>query len=95
MYELQHWLSETVGQAYFHEHTAGGCLKHIGIYLYRREFLLRYVGLPRTPYEASEALEQLRILEHGYPVDVVEATEDSLSVDTPADLAEVEALLRR
>jgi 3-deoxy-manno-octulosonate cytidylyltransferase (CMP-KDO synthetase) len=74
--------------------SGGGCRKHIGIYLYRRQFLLRYVELPRTPLEESEALEQLRILEHGYSMAVVEVEEDSVSVDTPADLAEVEALLR-
>jgi 3-deoxy-manno-octulosonate cytidylyltransferase (CMP-KDO synthetase) len=74
--------------------SGGGCRKHIGIYLYRRQFLLRYVELPRTPLEESEALEQLRILELGYSMDVVEVEEDSVSVDTPADLAEVEALLR-
>jgi 3-deoxy-manno-octulosonate cytidylyltransferase (CMP-KDO synthetase) len=73
--------------------TGGECRKHIGIYLYNRQFLLRYVDLPRTPLERSEALEQLRILEHGYSIDVVEVAEDSVSVDTPADLEEVEALL--
>jgi len=72
-----------------------GYFKHIGIYLYRREFLLEYVKLQPTPLERSEALEQLRILEHGYPVHVIEVAEDSISVDTPEDLAEVESLIAR
>ncbi len=69
--------------------------KHVGIYLYRRDFLLEYVTLAPTPLETAESLEQLRILEHGYPVHVVLADEDSLSIDTAEDLAEVEALLAR
>jgi 3-deoxy-manno-octulosonate cytidylyltransferase (CMP-KDO synthetase) len=71
-----------------------GYLKHIGIYLYNREFLLRYVKMEPGCLERSESLEQLRILEHGYAIHVVEVTEDSVSVDTPEDLAEVEALVR-
>lgn len=70
-----------------------GYFKHVGIYLYRREFLLEYVKLAPTPLELSESLEQLRILENGYPVHVVLAEEDSISVDTPEDLQEVEALI--
>jgi 3-deoxy-manno-octulosonate cytidylyltransferase (CMP-KDO synthetase) len=70
-----------------------GYMKHIGIYLYRREFLLEYVRMSATPLEASESLEQLRVLEHGYPVFVVEAAEDSVSVDTPEDRDVVEAMI--
>ncbi len=73
--------------------TVEGYLKHIGIYLYRREFLLEYVRLAPTPLEVSESLEQLRILENGFPVYVVRAEEDSVSVDTPEDVLEVEALI--
>jgi 3-deoxy-manno-octulosonate cytidylyltransferase (CMP-KDO synthetase) len=72
-----------------------GYFKHVGIYLYRREFLLQYVRMESGPLEISESLEQLRILEHGYPVYLVEVAEDSVSVDTEADLAEVEELVRR
>ncbi len=71
-----------------------GYYKHVGIYLYRREFLLEYVRMVPTPLERSESLEQLRILEHGYPVFVVEVPEDSVSVDTPEDLAQVERMIR-
>src|SRR5262245_26841132 len=70
-----------------------GYFKHVGIYLYRREFLLRFVTLEPTALELSESLEQLRILEHGYPIYLVEVIEDSVSVDTPEDLAHVEALV--
>jgi 3-deoxy-manno-octulosonate cytidylyltransferase (CMP-KDO synthetase) len=68
--------------------------QHVGLYAYRREFLLEYVKLPRTPLEETEALEQLRALEHGHPIRVaaIEGWE-SLPVDVPADVAKVEAAL--
>jgi 3-deoxy-manno-octulosonate cytidylyltransferase (CMP-KDO synthetase) len=71
-----------------------GYLKHIGIYLYKREFLLKYVKMEPGVLERAESLEQLRILEHGYRIHVVKVAEDSVSVDTPEDLAEVESLVR-
>jgi 3-deoxy-manno-octulosonate cytidylyltransferase (CMP-KDO synthetase) len=71
-----------------------GYFKHIGIYLYRKDFLLKYVRLSSGPLEISESLEQLRILEHGFPIFVVHVQEDSLSVDTEEDLAEVESILQ-
>ncbi len=69
--------------------------KHIGIYLYRRDFLLRFVSLPPTPLELAESLEQLRVLEHGYDIYVVPVSEDSISVDTREDLELVESILAR
>ena len=71
-------------------------LQHIGLYAYRREFLLEFVGLPQTPLERAESLEQLRALENGYAIRavVVEGWE-SLAVDVPADIAMVEARLRQ
>jgi 3-deoxy-manno-octulosonate cytidylyltransferase (CMP-KDO synthetase) len=75
------------------ERECRGYFKHVGIYLFRREFLLRYVAMCQTPLEIAESLEQLRILEHGYPVYVVQVAEDALSVDTPEDLAFVESIL--
>ena len=70
--------------------------QHVGLYAYRRDFLQRYVALPRAPLEQAEALEQLRALEHGYPirVAVVEGWR-SVPVDVPADVAKVEEILRR
>lgn len=66
---------------------------HIGLYVYRREFLLRYATWPATPLEKLEKLEQLRVLEHGYPIAVVETDYESIGVDTAEDLERVRALL--
>ncbi len=68
--------------------------KHIGLYVFSREFLLRYADLQPTPLEALEKLEQLRILEHGYRMKGVVTTYNSVSVDTPDDLERVRALVR-
>jgi 3-deoxy-manno-octulosonate cytidylyltransferase (CMP-KDO synthetase) len=69
-------------------------LKHIGIYGFRRDFLYDYVRMRPTPLEKAERLEQLRILEHGYPVRVVVGRFHSISVDTPADLARVRRAMK-
>jgi 3-deoxy-manno-octulosonate cytidylyltransferase (CMP-KDO synthetase) len=66
--------------------------KHIGLYVYRREFLLGYSDLPVGPLEQAERLEQLRALENGHPIRVVETEYESLGVDTPEDLDRVAAL---
>ncbi len=63
--------------------------KHIGIYAYRKDFLLEYTNLESTPLERSESLEQLRALENGYQIKVVETEYEAFGVDTPEDLAEV------
>lgn len=70
-------------------------LKHLGIYGYRREILLKLVGWPVSKLEAAERLEQLRALEHGVPIAVVSVNHESVGVDTPADVGRVEAVLRR
>lgn len=72
---------------------AGSCLKHIGIYVYRREFLSRYAKLPPTIPEGLEKLEQLRALGHGERIKVVITKHESIGVDTPSDLSRVRALL--
>jgi len=69
-------------------------LKHIGVYGYRREALLRLVTFPVSPLEQAEKLEQLRALENGMPIAVVQVDYDSVGVDAPADVARVEKLLR-
>jgi 3-deoxy-manno-octulosonate cytidylyltransferase (CMP-KDO synthetase) len=66
--------------------------KHIGLYVYRREFLLAYPALPVGPLEAAERLEQLRALENGFSIRVVETEYESLGVDTPQDLERVSKL---
>ncbi len=63
--------------------------KHIGLYVYRRDFLLRYSDLPVGPLEDAERLEQLRALENGFKIRVVETEYESLGVDTPEDLRRV------
>lgn len=63
--------------------------KHIGLYVYRRDFLLGYSDLPVGPLEQAERLEQLRALENGYRIRVVETEYESLGVDTPEDLERV------
>jgi 3-deoxy-manno-octulosonate cytidylyltransferase (CMP-KDO synthetase) len=60
--------------------------KHIGLYVYRRDFLLSYPDLTVGPLEKAERLEQLRALENGYRIRVVETEYESLGVDTPEDL---------
>lgn len=67
--------------------------KHIGLYVYRRDFLLRYPQLDPTPLEQAEKLEQLRALEHGYKIHVALTEHQSLGVDTPEDLEKVKATL--
>jgi len=80
------------------ERDAGGraaCFKHIGLYVYRRDFLLNYSTLPAGPLELSERLEQLRALENGYSIRVVETDYDSLGVDTPEDLERVSRMFEQ
>jgi 3-deoxy-manno-octulosonate cytidylyltransferase (CMP-KDO synthetase) len=67
--------------------------RHIGLYGYRRRFLPVFAALPPSPLEQTERLEQLRALEHGIRIKVLETPHFSIGVDTPADLAKVDALL--
>ena len=68
-------------------------LKHLGIYGYRRETLLRLVKFPVSPLENAEKLEQLRALDNGIQIAVVTVNYDSIGVDVPADAAKVERIL--
>ncbi|HEV3217982.1 MAG TPA: 3-deoxy-manno-octulosonate cytidylyltransferase [Vicinamibacterales bacterium] len=70
-----------------------GPFKHIGLYVYRRQFLLQLASLEPTPLERSESLEQLRALEHGFSIMMVETRHDSIGVDTPEDLERVRRML--
>jgi 3-deoxy-manno-octulosonate cytidylyltransferase (CMP-KDO synthetase) len=75
--------------------TAPVCFKHIGLYVYQREFLLRYSDLPVGPLEQAERLEQLRALENGFKIRVVETEYESLGVDTPEDWEKVAGLYEK
>jgi 3-deoxy-manno-octulosonate cytidylyltransferase (CMP-KDO synthetase) len=69
--------------------------KHIGLYAYQREFLLSYSDLPVGPLEQAERLEQLRALENGFKIRVIETEYESLGVDTRADWERVSALFEK
>ena len=70
--------------------------KHIGIYAYRRDFLLSYARMAQTPLERSESLEQLRVLENGHRIHVIETDAVFIGVDTEEDLTAVnEEYIRR
>jgi 3-deoxy-manno-octulosonate cytidylyltransferase (CMP-KDO synthetase) len=69
--------------------------KHIGLYVYRRDFLLSYPDLPVGPLERAERLEQLRALENGFKIRVVETEYESLGVDTPEDWRQVAELFEK
>lgn len=82
-----------------HVRETGGQLpvsfKHVGLYIYRRDFLLDYPDLPVGPLEQAERLEQLRALENGFKIRVVETEYESLGVDTPEDWARVAELYEK
>lgn len=71
------------------------CYKHVGLYVYRREFLLQFAQMSPTYLELSEKLEQLRVLENGYKIKVVETSHESIGVDTPGDLDAVIEKLKK
>ena len=73
----------------------GSAFKHIGLYVYRRDFLLAYPELKETRLEQLEKLEQLRVLEHGYRIYVSETELESIGVDVPEDLAKVQAVIEK
>ncbi len=78
---------------YWRETPAPGVLgyKHLGLYAYRRDFLLRFARLAPTPLERAERLEQLRALEWGFRIRVAETRGAGIEVDTPQDLEKARA----
>lgn len=68
-------------------------LVHTGLYIYRRDFLLEFTTLPVTVLERLEKLEQLRALENGYPIRVIETEQKSLGIDTWEDLQQAQKLV--
>ena len=88
------YLREAASRSAGEQLAAFPFLKHLGIYGYRRQTLLRLVEFPVSPLEAAERLEQLRALENGIAIAVVPVDYDSIGVDVPADVKRVEALLK-
>lgn len=70
-------------------------MKHIGLYAYRRAFLLQYSSMPVGPLEKAECLEQLRALENGHRIVVAETGYDSIGVDTPEDLSRIRSRIEQ
>jgi len=68
--------------------------KHIGLYVFRKNFLLRFPDMRQTPLELLEKLEQLRVLEHGYKIKATVTAYDSIPVDTQEDLDKVRAMIQ-
>ncbi|MEJ6951191.1 3-deoxy-manno-octulosonate cytidylyltransferase [Natronospora cellulosivora (SeqCode)] len=69
--------------------------KHIGLYVYNREFLMKYSQMEQTKLERIESLEQLRALENGYKIKVVETNYNSIGVDLPEDIIKVEKIIEK
>lgn len=69
--------------------------KHIGLYGYTKDFLFVYKNMPASKLEKVEKLEQLRVIEEGYKIKVIETKYDTIGVDTPADLEKVKEHLRK
>jgi len=88
------YLREAASRSVNEQLAAFPFLKHLGIYGYRRETLLRLVKFPMSPLEQAEKLEQLRALDNGIQIAVVKVDYDSVGVDVPADVARVEELLQ-
>lgn len=72
---------------------SGPMYKHIGLYVYRRDFLLSYARMPQTVLESREKLEQLRCLEKGFKIKVVPTEYESFGVDIPEDLSKIEKFI--
>jgi 3-deoxy-manno-octulosonate cytidylyltransferase (CMP-KDO synthetase) len=87
------YLRDAASRSVSEQLAAFAFLKHLGIYGYRRETLLRLVRFPVSPLERAEKLEQLRALENGIAIAVVEVDYDSIGVDAPGDVALIEQRL--
>ena len=89
------YLREAASGSTSEQLAAFAFLKHLGIYAYRRETLLRLVKFPVSPLEAAEKLEQLRALENGIQIAVMQVAFDSVGVDAPGDVEWVERYLKK
>ena len=89
------YLREAASRPVPEQLAAFAFLKHLGIYGYRRDTLLRLVKFPVSPLEAAEKLEQLRALENSIGIAVVQVNYDSVGVDAPEDVEWVERFLKK
>jgi 3-deoxy-manno-octulosonate cytidylyltransferase (CMP-KDO synthetase) len=93
-FDRDRWAQELKkGEGVWPRSGAMSAYKHIGLYAYRKSFLMALSRLPVSQLETIEKLEQLRILENGIPIQVMETEKDSIGVDCKEDLAEVEKVL--
>ncbi len=68
--------------------------KHIGLYAYTKDFLFTFKSLPQSPLEKIEKLEQLRVIENGYKIKVIETAHDTVGIDTPEDLVKATEVIK-
>lgn len=78
---------------YFRNSVEAPVYHHLGLYAFRRDFLTVYAQLTATPLEQCEALEQLRVLEHGYSIRVCQTEKAVLEINTPEDLTKAQILI--
>jgi len=78
---------------YERDGKGGDHYKHIGVYGYRKKFLLKFSEMPKSSLEQAESLEQLRVIENGYKIKVRETKYNSKGVDTPEQLKDIERSL--
>jgi 3-deoxy-manno-octulosonate cytidylyltransferase (CMP-KDO synthetase) len=89
------YLRDAANRSALEQMAAFPFLKHLGIYGFRREALLRFVRFPVSPLERAEKLEQLRALENGISIAVVRVNYEGAGVDVPSDVVRVERMLKR
>jgi 3-deoxy-manno-octulosonate cytidylyltransferase (CMP-KDO synthetase) len=80
---------------YYRQAGPAPVFHHLGLYAFRRDFLLHYAQLAPTPLEHAEALEQLRVLEHGYTIVVCQTPTSVLEINTPEELVQAQSLVAR
>ena len=88
------FLREFSGGSFEEQASKHPFLKHLGIYGYRRDVLLRLVEFPQSPLETAERLEQLRALENGIQIAVERVEYDSVGVDVPGDVERLENIFK-
>jgi 3-deoxy-manno-octulosonate cytidylyltransferase (CMP-KDO synthetase) len=78
---------------YYRNSLPAPVFQHLGLYAFRRDFLIKYAQLPPTPLEQCEGLEQLRVLEHGFSIQVCHTRVATLEINTPDDLVQAQTVI--